>query len=274
MSKNKKGSDESRRNKGPWNPVDRSAASDGDIQRVHEEIVNEKESPREGYSPIPILLVFLISSLTVFSAIYIVHRSDDFDPMGFNEARRRFDWAELEDTDQAAVDPVLKAGQAVYTQCSACHQATGQGLPGAFPPLDGTEWVNGNKGRLISVVMYGMMGPIEVKGQTYNGMMPNLNLQDEEIASVLTYVRQAWSNSSDAVSVDEVASVRSRFGQRSFWSPDELTQEFPENGSADSGSVEADTETEATSETETDIEPEATSETEPDEEAPPVEEAP
>src|SRR5690625_486257 len=238
MSKNKKGSDESRQNKGPWNLIDRSGASDADIQRVHEEIVNEKESPREGYSPITILLVFLISGLTVFSAIYIVHRSDDFDPMGFNEVRRRFDWAELEGTEQPAVDPVLKAGEAVYAQCSACHQADGQGLPGAFPPLDGTEWVAGNKGRLISVVMYGMMGPVEVKGQTYNGMMPNLNLDDDQIASVLTYVRQSWSNDYDAVSVDEVASIRSRFGQRSFWSPEELMQEFPENGSAEPESAE------------------------------------
>lgn len=225
MSINKKGSANSGKNE-PWKSIDRSAASDGDIQRVHEELVHEKESPREGFSPIPIFLVFLISGLIVFSGIYMVWRSDDFDQMGFDESRRRFAW-ESEETHAEPVDPLVQAGQAIYQQCAACHQQNGQGLPGAFPPLDGTRWVNGSKERLIRVVMHGLTGPIEVKGNQFNGVMPNLGLQDEDLAAVLSYVRQEWSNDAEPVSVEEVAQVRQETGSRGPWAADELLQQFP-----------------------------------------------
>ncbi len=225
MSKQNKGS----KRIGPggrWNSVEAAGASDGDIQRVHDELVHNKESPREGFSPIPIFLVFLLSFLIVFSGIYMVSRSDDFDQLGFNESRRRFAWAE-DAAPAEQVDPVVRAGQAVYTQCAACHQQNGQGLPGAFPPLDGTRWVQGSKERLIRVVMNGLMGSIEVQGTTYNGVMPNLGLSDDDIASVLTYIRQAWSNDAGPVTVEEVAAVRAEVGQRSPWSPEELLAAFP-----------------------------------------------
>ena len=79
-----------------------------------------------------------------------------------------------------------------------------------FPPLNESEWVNGDKNRLISVVLNGLSGPIKVKGQEYSDAMPAHGsfLSDDQIAEVLTYVRSNWGNTSDAVTKAEVAEMR------------------------------------------------------------------
>ena len=97
--------------------------------------------------------------------------------------------------------------------CFTCHQANGEGLVGQFPPLAGSDWVLGSKDRLIKISMYGLMGEIEVNGVKYNNVMappgiPPGSLTDEQIANVLTYIRNDWGNSASAVSPEEVATVR------------------------------------------------------------------
>lgn len=97
--------------------------------------------------------------------------------------------------------------------CFTCHQANGEGLAGQFPPLAGSDWVLGDKDRLIKISMYGLMGEIEVNGVKYNNVMappgiPPGSLTDEQIANVLTYIRNDWGNSVSAVSPEEVATVR------------------------------------------------------------------
>lgn len=91
-------------------------------------------------------------------------------------------------------------GQQVYAQCSGCHQANGQGVPGAFPPL-AKELPRivavGDAGRqyIIQVVLFGLQGPIVAQGQTYNSAMPPFgHLSDEDIAAVLNYALTAWGN--------------------------------------------------------------------------------
>lgn len=104
--------------------------------------------------------------------------------------------------------PVL--GSKVYAvYCAACHQRNGRGDSQRFPPLAESEWVLGDKTRLIEVLLKGLEGPIEVKGQSYNNVMPQHDfLKDEDIAEVLTFVRQSFGNSASAISVDEVKTVR------------------------------------------------------------------
>lgn len=112
--------------------------------------------------------------------------------------------------------PKAKAhpGKIVYMQfCFSCHMENGQGVPGLYPPLTGTEWVLGEKKRLIETVLVGMDGPIEVNGEKYNNIMTKLDfLSDEQIANVLTYVRSNFDNNVDAVTPAEVKSVRSSLG--------------------------------------------------------------
>jgi glucose/arabinose dehydrogenase/cytochrome c5 len=112
----------------------------------------------------------------------------------------------LTEAEQALADN----GKAVYnTYCLSCHMEDGGGVPGMNPPLSHTDWVNGDKERLIKVVLNGLSDPIEINGETYSNVMaPHSDLSDKEIASVLTFVRNNFGNSSGAVSVEEVATVR------------------------------------------------------------------
>ena len=105
-------------------------------------------------------------------------------------------------------------GAKVYATCSACHQPTGAGIPGAFPPLAESEWVNGPVENLIRIQLRGLMGPITVKGTTYNSVMPpNATMSDDQIAAVLTYVRSNFGNKSSAVTADQVKALRSEAGK-------------------------------------------------------------
>lgn len=108
----------------------------------------------------------------------------------------------------------IETGKQVYTQyCLVCHQADGRGVQGAFPPLNQSEWVNGDNKRLISVILNGLQGPIEVKGEQYNGMMPSHSfLTDEQIAGVLTYVRNSFDNEGGEITVEEVKEAREAVG--------------------------------------------------------------
>jgi mono/diheme cytochrome c family protein len=113
-------------------------------------------------------------------------------------------------TMTAEMTQKMEAGKTVYNSyCIACHQQDGSGVPGAFPPLRETEWVNGEKDTLISIVLNGLQGPIEVNGEQYNNVMtPHNFLSDDEVAAVLTYVRNSFGNNASEVTADEVAALR------------------------------------------------------------------
>ena len=104
----------------------------------------------------------------------------------------------------------LVIGQKLYnTFCGTCHQQDGQGAFGRFPPLANTDGVSGDKARLIDVVLHGLEGTIEVNGEIYDGVMPPHNfLSDEELAEILTFIRQNFGNEASAVSPEEVNEVR------------------------------------------------------------------
>lgn len=103
-------------------------------------------------------------------------------------------------------------GKKVYDSfCLACHMADGSGVPGMHPPLIQTEWVTGDKERLIDITLNGMSGKIEVNGETYNSIMPpHSHLSDKQIADVLTYVRQSFGNNASEITVAEVQKVRNK----------------------------------------------------------------
>lgn len=110
-------------------------------------------------------------------------------------------------------DPVLQMGEATFTKiCAACHQPTGLGIPGQFPPLSRSDYLaRATKEQIIGHVLHGLQGPVTVLGMTYNGQMPALGfLSDDEIAAVLTFVRASFGNSLSRVSGEEVARVRGR----------------------------------------------------------------
>ena len=105
----------------------------------------------------------------------------------------------------------MLAGGILYnTYCASCHQQNGKGDNSRFPPLAGSEWVTGDKKRLIDVILNGLQGEIKVSGQTWDGLMPAHGgfLNDHAVASIATYIRKRFGNNADAVSSIEVKQVR------------------------------------------------------------------
>lgn len=103
----------------------------------------------------------------------------------------------------------IKLGKQVYSQtCFACHQAEGQGIAGAFPPLANADYLNEDVDRAIDIVLHGLTGEITVNGEKYNSIMTAQTLTDEEVANVLTYVYNSWGNNKTVVTPEMVAKVK------------------------------------------------------------------
>jgi mono/diheme cytochrome c family protein len=103
----------------------------------------------------------------------------------------------------------VNKGKGVYTKtCIACHQATGAGIPGAFPPLAKSDYLNADVNRAIKQVIKGSNSPITVNGKKYTTAMPPQALSDQQIADVLTYVYANWGNSKKVVTLAMVKAQR------------------------------------------------------------------
>ncbi len=112
----------------------------------------------------------------------------------------------------AASAAQIESGKKVYeVACLACHQADGKGLPGAFPPLAGSDYLLGNKDRAVGVVVNGLQGEVVVNGVKFNSVMPAMTqLSDQEIADALTYALNSWGNAGGAIAASQVAAERAK----------------------------------------------------------------
>lgn len=204
--------------------LERAAASDESIQKVHAVLAEGDQKVKEGRSRLPLVLLGFGSVLIFFAAIYMVRNRGGFDPLAYDP---KFDPQTAVAATAVKVDPIAD-GQKLFTgTCATCHQATGQGVPGTFPPLAGSEWVQGSEERAIRILLNGLSGPVKVAGADYNSAMPafgpgGYGWSDDKIAHVLTYVRQAWGNKAPEVAVEKVAEIRAAVGQRKPWSAEEL----------------------------------------------------
>jgi nitrite reductase (NO-forming) len=108
-----------------------------------------------------------------------------------------------------STEELMARGQQVFsTVCFACHQSNGQGLPNAFPPLAGSDFLMADKDRSIRIVLQGLRGQVTVSGNKYNGIMPKPPLSDDQVAGVLTYVRSSFGNNGDPVTLADVLRVK------------------------------------------------------------------
>ena len=202
-------------------------ASDDSIQQAHAQLLQTKPEKTDGYSFLPLGILGLMCTVVFFGSIYLAHNSVRFDPLVYSEAAKR------EKPGAVANVALTRAqlGKRVYSNvCIACHQANGLGVPSVYPPLAGSEWVIGNEERIISIVLHGLNGPIEVKGLTYANVMAPLGevLKDEQIANVISYVRSEWGNAAGEVQPELVAKVRAATAARkTYWTAAELQQVGP-----------------------------------------------
>lgn len=113
-------------------------------------------------------------------------------------------------TSSNPVDMENHPGAFTYKKlCASCHQSDGSGVSGLYPPISGTKMVNGEKAKLIDIILNGQSGEIEVKGEIYNNVMPShKHLTDQQVADLLTYVKNNFDNEGGEVTAQEVAEVR------------------------------------------------------------------
>lgn len=127
------------------------------------------------------------------------------------------------------------AGQKIYFReghCGTCHQPNGKGLDPAFPSLEKSPWVSGDPDRIIKLAMYGLMGPLEIGGKKYDGQVPMTPfagmLKDDEMAAVLTFVRNSFGNQAEAISTAQVKAIRAANpGRIQFYTTEELLKQHP-----------------------------------------------
>lgn len=175
----------------------------------------------------PMLTLIAVGVLLYAGGMYLDRHAGGFRANVY-EPYRSLEYVEsLQPQDKG--DKLMAQGKQVYQTCSACHQASGEGMPGQFPPLKGSKWVLASgPDRIIRIVLNGLTGPIEVAGETWQGVpMPAIGsgFSNQEIAAVLTYIRQneEWGHNASAVTPEEVAAVREKVSDRSApWTAKEL----------------------------------------------------
>ena len=188
----------------------------------------ENPDPQEAGNPIPRWVLGLALLLALGSAYYILRLSAS----AATEYGDRRTVSDLRQQPKPAGGAASAAdGATIFAaRCAACHQATGAGLPGVFPPLAGSNWVNGRDATVVQIVLHGIQGSLTVNGVKYNGAMPTFGAQlsDAEIAAVLTHVRSQWGNKAGAVGAQEVAAQRAATAQRNEpWQGDADLSKLP-----------------------------------------------
>lgn len=165
----------------------------------------EQTEPTERNGPIP-LVVAITTLVVVLAGVVYILLSEPFGRADLGDRRTLTDLR----PSTAAAPQGADGAQLFSAHCAACHQATGQGLPGVFPPLDRSEWVNGDERVLANILLYGISGEIAVQGQAYKGSMPSFaKLNDAELAAILSHVRSSWSNRAAPVLADALGRERS-----------------------------------------------------------------
>ena len=202
--------------------LEQACASDDSIQQVHSQLLKVKPEKPDGYPLLPLAILGLTCAAIFFGSIYLAHYSIRFDPLVYNENAKR----EKPGKQVAVVLTRAQLGKKVFQgTCMVCHQATGLGQPGVYPPLAGSEWAQGNEERIIRIVLHGLNGPITVKGTEFNNVMTPLGttLKDEQIANALSYVRSEWGNQAPEVLPETVTRIRTETESRkTFWTVPEL----------------------------------------------------
>jgi len=204
--------------------------SDDALLAAHDQPVAEKAKAEDGarFRILPLVLVFIFSGLVLASATYLNRYSGRFSASIYNENGKPGGAAAAA---PAATDPVALGKRQFQEACMACHQANGLGVPGAFPPLAGSEWANGSEERAIRIVLHGLGGEVKVGAATFNGAMPSFgkvpgsgfNWRDDQIAAVLTYIRQEWGNKAGPITPEQVTAIRTQEAARAQpWTAAEL----------------------------------------------------
>ena len=199
-----------------------------DVAKLHEESVKDIFPKSQGLERSVLIAAGLVLFAVFVGGSYLGRynggfRNDVFELQAVGSANTEKNSA----TSEAPFDPVAYGQRQFNLNCASCHQASGQGVAGQYPPLAGSEYVLGSPNRVAAIVLNGLEGPVVVKGATYNGAMASWknSLNDKKLASILTFIRQAWGNNATPITEEQMAAFRGEFGGRNkVWSEAELKQ--------------------------------------------------
>jgi mono/diheme cytochrome c family protein len=180
--------------------------------------------PRAGAAAMPIWLLVALLLAFFGGGLYFDTHGGWFSAKVYAPYRSEAELALFQPASGA--DRALQRGKVVYEQvCALCHGVDGMGKPNQAPPFVDSEWVLTEKtGQLIRIPLNGLTGPIKVKGVEWNLAMPAMGaaLPDEDVAAVLTYMRNAWGNKASEITVEQVKAVRAASNRTQPWTGEEL----------------------------------------------------
>ncbi|MEO5754089.1 MAG: cytochrome c [Chthoniobacterales bacterium] len=200
-----------------------------EVRDTHAAIVREKVEPRVGREPLSLWLIAIYGLAVFFGGAYLGRYAGNFSGDGLDYlagAPRVASKSSAGGVEQAAELTPVEKGKKIYSaNCATCHQANGLGVGGQYPPLAGSEYVDGGTKRLGMILLKGLQGPLTVNGQQYGSavMQPwEKTLNDQRIADVLTYIRQEWGNKAEPVAPEGISALRKELAGRteSFTEPD------------------------------------------------------
>jgi mono/diheme cytochrome c family protein len=209
--------------------LEQPGATDESLLSAHEKELATKPDDGGHYRMAPLVLLFVFSGLIFYAGTYLNHYAGEYKSTVFDETASPASATAA----VAQVDPMVLGKRQYDLVCMACHQATGLGIEGVYPPLAGSDWVTGSPDRVIRILLHGLKGPITVNGKQYGvAAMPafgkvtggGYNWNDDRVAAVLTYIRQSWGNSAEPITPDQVAAVVAQVGDRKEWTAEELEQ--------------------------------------------------
>lgn len=188
---------------------DESFGDPGDdrtIEQIHSASMREQPLPEEGNERGPIWMYVVIICTLAFGFFYMGRY------LGEVSDRAHVLYIQPEaagEEEEVEFDPIAE-GQQVYTRvCQACHQANGQGVEGVFPTLAGAEWVVDEPDNVVKIVLNGLQGELVRDDATYDGVMPAFdNLSDQEIAAVISYIRNDFGNDASEYPEERVTQIR------------------------------------------------------------------
>jgi len=191
--------------------------------RTQASVAPSPTEPRMTDGVVPVWLFIVLFVLLYIGMYYFDHQGGWFNPQVYAPYKS---FAELQNFQPPTGGVNLERGKTVYENvCALCHNTDGSGKPGQAPPFVGSEWVLGSPARVVRIPLVGLTGPVKVKDQEWNLSMPAMGaaLSDEDLAAVLSYMRQSWGNKAAAIMPEQVKAIRTEVGGRSqLWTVPEL----------------------------------------------------
>jgi len=186
--------------------------------------VSNEAEPKAGAAAMPIWLIVALLVIFFYGGLSFDDRGGWFSPQVYAPYRSVAQVALFQPTGD---DGGIGRGKVVYEQvCALCHGSDGLGKPAQAPPFAGSEWVvTDNVGRLIRIPLQGLNGPITVKGVEWNLAMPAMGaaLPDDDLAALLSYMRNAWGNKASVITPEQVKAIRAATASRTQpWTGPEL----------------------------------------------------